>query len=155
MSGAGGGGLSHAQGDGVPLAGVAILVVDDDRILRCAVVRLLQRAGACVRQAAHGDEALGLAASGPVDLLLTDMEMPGRDGADVALAIATLCPRVGIVFMSGTSRARHVENGRLADAARLVEKPFVPEVLVGTLAAALASARATAGPARLGDPAAP
>lgn len=113
-------------------------MVDDDDVLRGALARLLSSAGARVRDAAGGDPAIAIATAEHVDLLLTDMEMPGRDGAAVARAIATIHPEVVVVFMSGKSRELHVANGRLSSDDRLIEKPFGSAFLVETLATAIA-----------------
>jgi CheY-like chemotaxis protein len=119
-----------------PLAGVSILVVDDDELVRRAVARLLVTAGGYVRDAPDGDQAIAIATSERVDLLLTDMNMPGRDGAAVAHAIVALRPSVAVVFMSGRPQASHIERGRLTVADLFVDKPFVPSLLIETLARA-------------------
>jgi CheY-like chemotaxis protein len=128
------------------LAGVSVLVVDDEPTLRFAIVQLLTRVGAHAR-GTDGREAVARAAAAPVDLLLTDMDMPGRDGPAVASAVAAVCPLVTIVFMSGRSRDVHRANGRLFDHDLLVEKPFAGHALVSALVAALAAARVRGEPA--------
>jgi CheY-like chemotaxis protein len=141
MASEGDGTVGARRGGGADrLDGVAVLVVDDDPALRYAVVRLLARAGASVRD---GDafQAVTQAIETPVDLLLTDVEMPGRNGAAVARAVAAICPRVTIVFMSGRSRDVHRAKGVLSDGDLLLEKPFTPGALVATLVTALAATR--------------
>jgi DNA-binding response OmpR family regulator len=133
--------VTSAPGDRTILRDVSVLVCDDDTALCWALARLLDRAGARVRSSNGGDHAIALAAAAPVDLLVTDMEMPGCDGRDVALAVANLCPDVAIVFMSGRPYADHVANGRLVDGDWFVGKPFPPAVLVQTVAGALAGPR--------------
>ena len=55
-----------------------ILVVDDDVLIRSLVAEWLTQAGYSVRQAEHGVAALAMLRTEPADLLITDMQMPGR-----------------------------------------------------------------------------
>ena len=98
-----------------------ILVVEDEEPLRSLIRRLLERGGYRVIEAADGDEAVALARAGDpgIDLLLTDVMLPHRNGVDVAQAVTAVYPDVRILFMSG-----YGENTP-AGAARL-EKPFGP-----------------------------
>ena len=123
------------------LLGTFVLVVDDDAVLCRCVARLLAGAGARVLTATGGDEAIAIAGANSIDLVLTDMDMPGLDGPRVAYAVRSIRPHVAVVFMSGRSREEHRAKGRLADDDLLVDKPFAGHALVDTLVTALGSGR--------------
>ncbi len=80
-----------------------ILVVEDEEPLRSLIRRLLERGGYHVLEAADGDEAVSLARARKlqIDLLLTDVMLPHRNGVDVAGEVAAVYPNVRILFMSG------------------------------------------------------
>jgi len=79
------------------------LVVDDDPILRCALSAELSEAGLAVREAANADEAETVLATGaPVDIVVTDIEMPGaHDGLALAKFVRAFHPRVPVIVVSG------------------------------------------------------
>src|SRR5919199_3630971 len=83
-----------------------ILVVDDDESLRLLMVSLLTRSGYRTLAARNGDEALRIIASEPgIDLLLTDIVMPGQlDGFALAAKALQLRPALKIVYTSGYIR---------------------------------------------------
>lgn len=104
-----------------------ILVVDDDPGILRLVADALEGAGYDVRKATGMAEALGLADR--IDLLLSDVEMPGRGGGP-ALAAAIGAP---VVFMSGSPEAREKIEAYVADYAFLA-KPFRLAELLETVA---------------------
>jgi PAS domain S-box-containing protein len=119
-----------------------VLVVEDQDPVRRQAVRMLQAHGYTVRDAPGGDEAL--AAWEPVDLLVTDVVMPGMSGHELAQRVHERSPGLPVVFMSG-----HTEDVVLLDGARereinFVQKPFTRDALLGAVARALAEARARA-----------
>ena len=104
---------------------MAVFVVDDDPLICALVARVLTRAGLEVRTYADADTALAaLEANGPIEMLLTDVSMPGRlDGIDLACRVAARYPRTPIVLMSGD--AGSLARGReLADVTATLAKPF-------------------------------
>jgi PAS domain S-box-containing protein len=80
-----------------------VLVVDDEAPLRAIVRDVLEDSGYRVLEAGDAAAALALAAEhqGPLELLLTDVNMPGRDGAELASRMRELRPGLRVVFMSG------------------------------------------------------
>jgi DNA-binding NtrC family response regulator len=72
-----------------------ILVVDDDRAVRTAIRVNLSKQGWDVSVAEDAEGALKLIAERPVDLVLTDVAMPGRSGMDLLAAYARASPRCG------------------------------------------------------------
>jgi CheY-like chemotaxis protein len=105
--------------------GEAILVVEDDDDVRAHVLETLEGAGYRVVVAARGDQALGLLAEeGPIDLLLTDVVLPGMTGRQIAEEAARLRPGLKVLYMTGYSRNAIVHQGRLDHGVELLQKPF-------------------------------
>jgi two-component system cell cycle sensor histidine kinase/response regulator CckA len=116
-----------------------ILVVEDEPAVRTIVTTSLRRKGHRVLQAASADEALQVASAQtePIDLLLTDANMPGMNGIDLARTLAAERPDMLIVIMSGFTE----DTLRLRDAgvaAVMLPKPFSPSELQRTIAEILA-----------------
>jgi CheY-like chemotaxis protein len=97
-----------------------ILVVDDDDSVRRVTERLLRSCGFTVLTATSGPDALAVAGAttGPIDLLLTDIVMPGMSGRDLARDLGVLRPSMKILFMSG-----YHQHSPLADS-QFLTKPF-------------------------------
>ena len=88
-----------------PYAMLRILVVDDEELVRLPVVAMLQDGGAEVRDYGNAADALrDLAALTEIDLVLTDVNMPGMDGVAFAGALAQSRPGLPVIFMSGQAR---------------------------------------------------
>jgi PAS domain S-box-containing protein len=103
-----------------------ILLVEDEDAVRALARRVLERGGYTVHAAPDGATALKLAEElGSVDLLLTDVVMPGMGGRELADRLRERCPDLEVVFMSGYTsdevirRAEHRGGGFL-------QKPFTP-----------------------------
>ena len=106
-----------------------VLVVEDEEAVRQFAVESLRRHGYQVLQSSGGEEALKLAAShdGAIDVLLTDVVMPGMKGPELAARLRALRPGVRVLLMSGYA-AGVVTPGDLTDSS-LVTKPFSPASL--------------------------
>jgi signal transduction histidine kinase/CheY-like chemotaxis protein len=122
-----------------------VLVVDDDEKVRELAVDALRELGYIVLQAPSGDAALALLESQPrVDLLLTDVLMPGMGGSRLAERIAEVRPEIRLLYMSGYPSDGIVRDGMLAEGVALLTKPFtvaqlavrVRQALDGTAVAA-------------------
>jgi CheY-like chemotaxis protein len=113
--------------------GETILVVEDDTGVREHVAEVLRTLGYVVLEAQ--DAATALAAvrqSGTdIDLLLTDIVMPGMNGRELANEARSMMPNMRILFMTGYSQDVIVHHGRLDGDIELIEKPF----RIATLAA--------------------
>lgn len=120
---------------GMPLTGVRVLVVDDERLVLSVVARMLTRAGAEAIMANDADEAERVfhAASRPFDLVLTDILMPGRDGLSLARALRERRPDLRVVFM--TAWSENVESEPLSGP--LLMKPFTWDTLLETISQAV------------------
>ncbi|RKX45153.1 MAG: hybrid sensor histidine kinase/response regulator [Verrucomicrobia bacterium] len=121
-----------------------ILLVEDDPMIRALVSQTLEMQDYKVLVADDGWEAVQLARKydGPIDLLFTDVVMPGLGGAELALAVRELYPEINLLFMSGYSRSQVTEEGVPPDAA-LLEKPFTPDKVVAMVRDLLAEKVAT------------
>ncbi len=113
-----------------PATGTILLVEDQDDVRRLAR-RVLEREGYTVLAAASGDEALSLARAhaGAIDLLLSDVVMPGMSGRQVAEQLALLRTGTRVLFMSGYTDNVIAERGVLDPGYAFLSKPFTPDAL--------------------------
>ncbi len=109
-----------------------ILLVEDERPLREFTRRILQSAGYTVLQAGNGNEALALIESADaLDLMVTDVVMPGMNGRELSTRAASLRPDIKTLYMSGYTDDAILRHGVLDDAARFIMKPFTQAELKG------------------------
>ena len=114
-----------------------VLVVDDDPAVRSTTVAVLHDLGYDLREAGSGQEALDiLRRDANIDVLLTDVVMPGMNGAELAHLAASVRPHLSILFMSGYAEPQEI-TGAL-QRYTLVRKPFLPADLGAKIEAALA-----------------
>lgn len=113
-----------------------VLVVDDEPTLRAVVRRALLREGYSVLTAEDGQRALALAAghSGPIDLLLTDVVMPGLSGLEVARQLRTERPLLPVLYISGFTFEEEVPKNDLTQLLGYLPKPFDTRQLVNKVA---------------------
>jgi PAS domain S-box-containing protein len=115
-----------------------ILLVEDENVVRALAQRVLERCGYTVLACADGAEALRVAEGSPlhIDLLLTDVVMPGLRGHEVAERVTASRPGVKVLYMSGY--ADEALLGRAAiDQRALIEKPFAVDALAERVREAL------------------
>jgi two-component system cell cycle sensor histidine kinase/response regulator CckA len=115
-----------------------ILLVEDEDIVRALVRRVLEQRGYTVLESRNGHEAVGIAEThdGDIQLLLTDVVMPGMRGHEVADRVAATRRDIRVVYMSGY--ADEALLGRAADGgSHLLEKPFSNEALARKVREAL------------------
>jgi CheY-like chemotaxis protein len=116
-----------------------ILLADDDPGSRDFVRRALETAGHSVLVAEDGADALAkVRSSGPFDVLLTDVQMPGLDGIALAAGARGVQPGLRIVMMSGYPDVLDRARATVASPARFVAKPFSIDLIRGEVRAALA-----------------
>jgi two-component system cell cycle sensor histidine kinase/response regulator CckA len=122
-------------------AAATVLVVEDDEAVRATAVRALRRAGYGILAAATGAEALRVAAdhAGAIDLLLTDVVLPGMNGREVAERLAALRPEMRILFVSGYAEDDALRRDAAAGTAPVRTKPYTPADLEAWVAEALES----------------
>jgi signal transduction histidine kinase/CheY-like chemotaxis protein len=123
-----------------------VLVVEDEDAVRALAVASLERHGYRVLAAASGEEALRVAQDfrDPIDLLLTDVVMPGMKGPDLAKRLKTVRPATRVLLISGYA-ADVVTSADLKDTT-LLSKPFSPAVLTRAVRAALDHPPLSSGP---------
>jgi two-component system cell cycle sensor histidine kinase/response regulator CckA len=138
------GGPPAVEGD--PAVTGTVLLVEDDAALRGSTQRILARAGFGVLTAASGAEGLETWRSHdePIDVVLSDVVMPGGSGVHLATEITALSPGTPIVLISGFTPAA-LEQHRLVSESigdvPLLQKPLAPGELVATMRNAIASGR--------------
>jgi signal transduction histidine kinase/CheY-like chemotaxis protein len=122
--------VSAAAIETSPAGSDSVLLVEDEPALRNVVELLLAEAGYEVLLASTPKEALEVVATGVhIDLLLTDVVMPGMSGPKLAGEIARSRPDIIVLYMSGYVGNALSEHG-LDDRAPLLHKPFTPEQLL-------------------------
>ncbi|HEX5830329.1 MAG TPA: ATP-binding protein, partial [Gemmatimonadaceae bacterium] len=114
--------------------GRTVLLVDDDEAVRRSLERMLARFGYRVLAAADAESALRVAAGhdGDIDVLLTDIVMPGLSGPALAERLAVLRPETRVLFISGYEEVARAQTG-LAHGAPLLRKPFAGAALAERL----------------------
>ena len=121
---------------GAPVAkGETILLVEDQDDVRALACKMLERLDYRVLAASGGEEALRLIddPSVQVDLVLTDVVMPGMTGTQLTAALAARGVETAIIYMSGYVDGQLQEHGVLEEGVILIEKPFTIEILGETI----------------------
>jgi DNA-binding NtrC family response regulator len=116
-----------------------VLVADDDRSLRSLISAALQRQGHSVLLAASADEAIRISTSPDtsIDVLLTDLSMPGGSGISLATEIRAQRPDIAVVLMSGWQVEEPVA-GIPGGEVEVLQKPFELSVLAAAVERAVA-----------------
>ena len=119
-----------------------VLVVEDDPQVRKVLRRYLTGWGYTLLEAPNAAAALELIAThgGPIDVLLTDLVMPGLDGRSLSRRVLAEKPDIKVVFMSGYTEHAALNNAALGPDDHFVQKPFSARVLNETLRRALGQA---------------
>ncbi len=120
--------------------GATILLVEDERPVRSTVRRLLERHGYKVLEAANGQDALALVASrgAEIDLVLSDMVMPGMGGTELAGRVRSVAPKVPVLLMTGYTEEAITRSGERPLDEQIIEKPFTLHTMLEKLSLALA-----------------
>jgi PAS domain S-box-containing protein len=107
-------------------AGQKVLVVEDEAMIRCNVRECLQQLGYHVLEAENGEIAMQLCAKhqGQIDLVLTDLVMPGMSGHELAGELAQRHPKIRMLFMSGYTEDSAARRDILLKGSAFLQKPF-------------------------------
>lgn len=118
-----------------------MLVVDDDIRVRAVLFTALERGGHHVLEAANPAAALAAvrAHRGAVDLVLTDVVMPGGGGAEVIRSIRAVVPNIRVLVMSGYTDGEALRRGIAQGEFPFIAKPFTADALTRAVASALSS----------------
>ncbi len=122
-------------------AGETVLLVEDEQAVRSVAALLLRDGGYDVLEAGDADEALALAEHRAIDLLLTDVVMPGRSGSDLASVLRDERPWLPVLYMSGYTDDVTMRHGVQERKVAFVEKPFTRTTLLGSVRAVLEDAK--------------
>ncbi len=106
-----------------------ILIVDDEARLGRVVVEMLEGAGHVVSRAGSGREALVRIAAEPLDLVITDLRMPGVDGMTVLRESRRIAPTTDVMMMTAHASAQNAVDAMREGAADYLIKPFAMEEL--------------------------
>lgn len=109
-----------------------VLLAEDDPSVRQATARALQRAGYAVLEADSGEAALALIEerSERIDLLITDVVMPGMTGRELAAAVCARHPELPVLYTSGYTENAIAHHGVLENGIALLPKPYAPQALI-------------------------
>ena len=123
--------------------GETVLVVEDSGDVRAFVARVLTRSGYAVLVADGPQAALALldGDAGIIDLMLSDVIMPGMNGRELADLVAQRRPDIAILFMSGYTDNAIAHHGVLNARTHFVHKPFTPDQLISEVRRTLAARR--------------
>jgi PAS domain S-box-containing protein len=123
--------------------GETILFVEDEPSVAAFGARALSDLGYHVLPAGNGQAAVEVAHEhrGPIDLLLTDVVMPGMSGPELAAIVRAAHPETALLFMSGYAGDVIADRAVLGQEATLIEKPYTKLVLAASVRAALAVRR--------------
>jgi CheY-like chemotaxis protein/two-component sensor histidine kinase len=133
--------IDELRGSGI------ILVVEDAAAVRTVARQVLERFGYTVLEAPDGATALHLAARyhGSIDLLLTDVVMPGMSGRSLAAEFNAVRPNTRVLFASGYTDDAALHLGVLEEGVQYIQKPFTPEALARKVRLALENGAPVAG----------
>ena len=108
-----------------------LLLVEDEEMVRQLVGRVLRELGYEVFEGSSGEEALSISDNleRPIDLLVTDVVMPGMSGRELAELLVVSRPTTRVLFMSGYTEEAIVHHGVLGGEAEFIGKPFTPQEL--------------------------
>jgi PAS domain S-box-containing protein len=122
--------LATPESAALPAVGnETILLVEDEDSVRALARRTLEARGYRVLDAPDGGEAVAIALAETIDLLVTDMVLPGMGGSAIAARIHEIHPRAKVLFTSGYTDDVIIRGGLLERGAAFLEKPFTPSLL--------------------------
>jgi two-component system cell cycle sensor histidine kinase/response regulator CckA len=127
--------------DDMPRGPGTILVVDDEDAVRYLACRVLRGNGYRVLEAGDPAAALGIvrAEGQPVDLLVTDIVMPGMSGPALAERLVAGWPDLKVLYITGYAEEAIERQGTLPAGGALLEKPFTAQQLADSVRQALAN----------------
>jgi two-component system cell cycle sensor histidine kinase/response regulator CckA len=122
--------LAAAESASLPAGGhETILVVEDEESVRSLTRKTLESRGYTVFEAADGGEAIAIAQARRIDLLLTDMVLPGMGGSEISARIHDIRPGVKVLYTSGYTDDLIIRRGLMEQGAAFLEKPFTPNLI--------------------------
>ncbi|WP_372965747.1 sigma-54-dependent transcriptional regulator [Marinobacter sp.] len=123
------------------MAKAQILIVEDDQDLREALVTTLELARFRVCEAANADEALASLARNPVDMVISDVNMPGLSGHELLSEVQRIYPGLPMMLITAYGQISHAVSAMQSGAIDYLVKPFEPQVLVEAVSKVVGGAR--------------
>lgn len=118
-----------------------VAIVDDDVFLRDALENLLRSSGYAVLKFAAGEDLLSRECSVPIDVIVTDYQMPGMDGIELIRVLRAAGDQTPVIVITAHEQPGLRERALAAGAVEFMPKPFDADVLLGTIERALARKR--------------
>lgn len=113
-----------------------ILVTDDEALVRLTLRKILEKEGHCVLEAGNGAQASAVTAEISIDLLITDIIMPEREGIETIMALRKTQPQLRILAISGGGRSASLDyltTAELLGANATLSKPFGKDALLAVV----------------------
>ena len=121
--------------------GEVVLVVEDEVVVRHVIVEVLHQLGYSALEAADAEAALDVLRSGdPIDLLVSDVGLPGMNGRKLADSALDMRPGLKILLMTGYALEAATASGFLAPGMEMITKPFTVEALAARMREMIESA---------------
>jgi signal transduction histidine kinase/CheY-like chemotaxis protein len=131
-------GRAEQPGSARGTARETILLAEDEEVVREIVRETLERHGYVVRTAQDGRQAIELASAGePIDLLLSDVAMPGMSGVELADRLRATTPGLRVLYMSGSPEAEVVQDMEANGSTGFLQKPATPSAILAGVREAL------------------
>jgi signal transduction histidine kinase len=136
----------------MPGGSETIVLVEDDPLVRLTALKVLERLGYSVLVANDAREGLSLLRSHPhpVELLVTDVVMPGMSGPEMAFRALESRPDLRILYISGYPHVFVDDGGIIGEGVELLRKPFTPEILAKRVRGILGEPKSPGGAAPVG-----
>lgn len=125
------------QAEPAPLA--TIMVVDDESSIRSLLSRFLTKSGYMVLESANGRDALEQLQRSKVDVLISDIVMPERDGLEILQSLRRDFAALKVIVMSGAFDGRFLRTAEMLGAHATLQKPLKLNLVLETVRAALAA----------------
>lgn len=135
-------GCASTAGPGLSTEKSRVLVIDDDALVLSTLAAILRRAGYDVLLATDGDQGIDVVNRGRVDLVLTDIVMPNKEGIETIIELRKHHPDVKVIAISGGGTWGGANYLRLAEqlgASKILQKPVLPETVLEAVSDVLGS----------------
>lgn len=119
-----------------------VLVIDDDPLSRDYVAQILLAGGHSVEMAENAEQGLAAFQTRPIDLIITDMVMPGTDGVELITNLLKSRPNLPVIAMSGApDSAAYLYLASYLGAGMVLTKPFAANAMLAAVTEALKKPR--------------
>jgi CheY-like chemotaxis protein len=109
--------------------GLRVLLVEDDDDNRELMAEVLEASGCRVLSASSGQDGLKTLSENPIDVVVTDVGMPGMGGLEMARAAKAIAPQIPVVIVTGWAEREDIASARGKEVDAVLIKPVDPEAL--------------------------